>query len=483
MSASRLRYRSLLLLIVVMLCSVQIFAGEKSNEVTPDEAIQKAKALLKQFQQASAMKDYQGRSTTDEFLFLFSPNAYLPLSFISSRLEESVSPNKFVAEYQAHDIMSPLSTQYELVGKPQLGEVRNDGDRQLTLRLKSILTHGVNEQGIYAPLLEQVVQRLEMQVQVSASGYAKIVRIVPIVVDSRPVSLALDLQYLMNATNNGLRENTGIDGLEDHTVEVRGPSIRLSVGFSPFSASTPGETPRLGIRIAAGTDFLGYTAPEMGVVSKQVDYLEEDQVIELLSGAQLNDAAIGSEDFVLSVNDRFQEEKVNHTAIKASLGLTYRLGNNTHFELAYGLSSGGTVDVTRSQALQVNSTFSEGQFANSPLVVSDGEVTYNGHSIPFQDQENVYGLRGAQANESYALELAGTTYVEIRLIQGFNAGTFGVSGILTVRQHLSSPLPNSGETALDLREVVVEGVPRLVAFTEEFNPMYVGIGLRLQKND
>lgn len=488
-------------LVILLSASAGIYAVDldndrnewASNSIQKDtinayEAELMALNLLEKFIILSRLSGPAGEDYTNEFLSLFSMNASIPLDFYEGERSTYGTPETYVSEYVASGITQPLVTSSQLMSKKTIVEaIQGSDDYSVTMFIERIKTKTIVE-GHYVQFDKPLKEIWMLFVHVYSYGGAQISQTTRLAIPFLS-PLVLDANFGFNVASAQISEGVdagSIVGLDQMKVSSNNIAIGLNYRFLPFRDPTSEEPITYYMKAGIGLDFTTYTTEALSLSGQTPDYLSDDGVYLLINAPDsLNDSPLaeGTGDFILYIDDEFDEEKLKVTTLDLMVGGGYQFSENTIVELGLGFVTSASGEIGVRSDYTRYATFSEGYFEENPVAIYPGSATFSLQSdaLAFDDQSDVYGLRNSNEELNFKAETKSAMYLELKLIQLFDVGQFVLGGTLSMRTLLGSPLSSDSQGNTALQDVASRGVPRLIAFTEKFKPFYVGVGIRIQK--
>jgi hypothetical protein len=461
---------------------------EQKDTINPEEAKLMALDLLERFVTLSKLMGPDGEDYTKEFLSLFSMNASIPIDFFEGNRSDYGSPETYVSEYVASGIAQPLATTSKiLLNNLKVEEVQGSNDYSVTMFLERIKTRTVVDSH-YVQLEKPIKEIWKVIVTAYSYGGAQIYQLTRLAIPTiTPLAFDLDFEFNLAKAQISAGSNVrSIIGLDQMDVNSNNISFGLNYRFLPFRDLTSEEPIKYYMKAAIGLDFTSYTTEALNLSGQLPDYLSDDGVYLLINAPDsLNDSPLaeGSGDFILFIEDEFEKEKLNVTTLDLMIGGGYQFNDKLALELGLGMVTSASGEIAVKSDHTRYATFSEGYFQENPVTIYPGSATFalQSETLNFDDQGEAYGLRNNGEDLKYKAETNSAMYLELKLIQMFDVGDFALGGTVSIRTLLGSPLSRDLEGTNALRDVGLDGVPRLIAFTEKFNPFYIGFGIRIQK--
>lgn len=489
---------SISILIALFLIVNSFTYGQMKNEdgvkdsfleqiLSEEDAIQQAHNLVKNYAQFSRLLSDSEEDWTDEFLSLFSLNASLPLDYLLNADFNLVSPSKYTSDYLALEIDKPLESQTFLLESKTTVRAMGDGlGFRVTVYVERKMNRVYNGTRFVTPEKKRsYIQNIEILVK---EGVAPQIDRVFEISPSYSNHLTLDLFGLSQISGTKLEAgNTlklaGLDGAE-YSLNSIGANVRYH--FNPFSPISSLGSSRLGLFVGLGMENWNYKIDAVTITGETTDYLgESDAVVLLQNGSNLNNQA-NAQDFVQLTTGYFLEETISRTSLSGAAGFSYALsegnGAKTILELGLGFVASSTVNSEVNSSSDNYALFAEGPFNVNEVQFYSDRIIYNGQMysgiIP-----SVYNLDDPTESRSYTTEMDMSSFFEIKLIQMFNLDNkLGLGGFVTFRQHLNSPFESNSYEPASLKEVIDDGAPRVSTFSNGQAPVFLGLGIRLQKN-
>jgi hypothetical protein len=475
--------------LALLLNSKAVLAGVPylQDQMSSEEALELALKHIEKYGVLSVLIDDDKVDISDDFKALFALNAVIPLDFIDSKESELVSPEKYVAEYFSREIGTGIPVVIRVLSsKNQAFEMGESGDYRVVIYLQKLMyAEVVNEEMAALEKPKRLIQ--EMEILVSKGGNVRINRLIPVMTTGEK-NWSVDIRYAMDISNPIIINDFDQLGSTPSSLNLTTIGLRVNYSFNPFLPISTLGNERVDFMIGLSMDQWTYSMDSGSLSSEEINALPGSQVINLNTGVDISDTKPSARNFVRKIDSDYEKESLKATLAGLSIGLGYDLASNTssstRMELGFGFLGGQTKQMTSEVSYSSQTTFAEGPFSSSPVIIRPyDEISYvtAENLAEHEEVSSTYGLQSINDASEYNVEFKSTSYMEIRLVQLFNLGEFDLGGALSLTKQLSSPIDFGLISDRSHSYSVTNGIPRLIALTEKSSPLFLGLGLRIQK--